>query len=197
MIRAANIARASMVVLALAVGAPALAAATTDCARAGANRTACRANSVKPVSVDSRGLGSAIAAVRSVDRLAWRTVIDANSRLAADTRLIEDSAGQAQGAATTAFMRALESNPVGIGSRIKRLRAGAANMTASTMSGAAIHGESRFSLTGRVGSFGGTRAAAVQMGSPISDRLAFNAGVTKGFNKVRETVGRVGITLGW
>lgn len=183
-----------MLALAVTGASPALAGTMRDCvARGAADHAACRANSA----IDPRRLGQAIAALRGGNNSALRTEIDANARLTAETGLIEDSSEPGPADADAAFMRALESQPVSIGSRIRRLRAGSANAAASALSGNAFRADSTFNLTGHVGSYGGTRAAAIQMGTPIADRMALNAGVTKGFNKVRETVGRVGITLGW
>ena len=40
-------------------------------------------------------------------------------------------------------------------------------------------------------------AGAIQMGAMVSDSVAVNAGVAKGFNKDGKLGGRVGFTFGW
>src|SRR5947209_4151217 len=124
MIRAANLVWPSGLALAVLAASPGFAAAPRDCSARGAtDRSVCRVNSSKTGSLDAGWLGRAIAAMSDLNASALRTGIDANARLAADTRLTRDSVGQGEAVgADAAFMRALESKPVSLGSRIKRLR---------------------------------------------------------------------------
>lgn len=102
-------------------------------------------------------------------------------------------------AADAAFATQIDELEATLGERIGKVddRASAGTAAAVALSGAMFLPGKSFNLTGNVGSYRGAHAAALQFGAPISDNMAFNAGVAHGFNKGGKTALRAGFTLGW
>lgn len=68
---------------------------------------------------------------------------------------------------------------------------------AIAMSGNAFLPDTKFNLTGNIGTYNGAVAGALQVGAMVGEKAAVNAGIATGFNKKGKVGARVGFTLGW
>ena len=71
-----------------------------------------------------------------------------------------------------------------------------ASMHSALVGGSLLPGK-KFNLTANVGTYGGAYAGALQVGAMVSESVATNAGVAKGFNRDGKTAARAGFTLGF
>ena len=94
---------------------------------------------------------------------------------------------------------ALEAIASGLDDRFHKVknRADVGTATAVALSGAMFLPGKTFNLTGNVGAYRGAVAGAMQLGALVSQSVALNAGVAKGFNKGGKTAVRAGFTFGW
>jgi autotransporter adhesin len=98
-----------------------------------------------------------------------------------------------------ADITALEEMDIILADRIDRTddRARAGTAVAIAMGGAMFLPDKTFNVTGNVGTYRRAWAGALNIGALVSDSLALNAGVGKGFNKSGKVGARAGFTFGW
>lgn len=160
------------------------------------------------------------AGLRASEDTAIRTALTteattrANADLQLNQRIATEEAARAslatsistETAARIAADNALTTSINGLGTRVGALEARVGKIeskidgstaVAVAMGGSAFLPDMKFNLTGNVGTYGGEQAGSLQIGALVSDHVAVNAGVAKGFTKSGKTAGRVGFTFGW
>jgi len=149
----------------------------TNSVALGANTTTTAANQVN---VGNRTIGSLAPGVLGTDAVNVNQLNAATVGLAGD---IDD----------------LEAFDLILADRIDRTddRARAGTAVAIAMGGAMFLPDKTFNITGNVGTYRRAWAGALNVGALVSDSLALNAGVGKGFNKNGKVGARAGFTFGW